>query len=184
MAQASRLASLLFALAATASASLMVRAASPEALTRDASLLRFLEQAHAASERFNNDGDPQPFIDLMAANVSLMGGAGGFERGGEILRRRLQHISGLYRTAPGGARTRVERDYLRIEVHGDVAWSVAIERRYRPTPVLADSLIDALRATTIYHRTDGAWRVVHRHADPLVDAMPGVPASGGGDPAR
>jgi len=34
----------------------------------------------------------------------------------------------------------------------------------KPTPM-------ALRVTHVYRKEDGAWKLVHRHADPLINKM-------------
>jgi ketosteroid isomerase-like protein len=54
-------------------------------------------------------------------------------------------------------------------VSGDLAYTVAIERsevrvagQDKPAPM-------ALRVTHIFRKEDGAWKLVHRHADPLMN---------------
>ena len=54
----------------------------------------------------------------------------------------------------------------------DLAWTVEIET-YRARVGSAQELAPvSLRVTTIFRREDGAWRVVHRHADPITTKRP------------
>jgi len=70
--------------------------------------------------------------------------------------------------------TSYENQIIAAEARGDLAYTVALEHTTAsingaaPTPYV-------LRATTIFRREDGAWKVVHRHGDPL-------PARFGTDP--
>ena len=62
-----------------------------------------------------------------------------------------------------------ENEILAAEARGDLAYIVALEHTTasingaEPTPYI-------LRATTIFRREDGEWKVVHRHGDPLAVA--------------
>jgi ketosteroid isomerase-like protein len=59
--------------------------------------------------------------------------------------------------------TSLEYDIIAAGAGGDLAYLVAIERitaTANGTPTTY-----ALRATTIFRREDGVWRVVHRHGD-------------------
>ncbi len=59
-------------------------------------------------------------------------------------------------------------EVVAAEARGDLAYLVAIEHTTAaiggdpPAPY-------SLRVTTIFRREAGAWKVVHRHADPLPD---------------
>jgi ketosteroid isomerase-like protein len=60
--------------------------------------------------------------------------------------------------------TSYQNEILAAEAFGDLAYIVALEHttasinRAGPTPYV-------LRATTIFRREDGVWKVVHRHGD-------------------
>ena len=66
---------------------------------------------------------------------------------------------------PGPARLEVE--YLALEVSGNMAYVVALERScFRP--VGSDSLRSGYtRATMIFRRESDGWRLRHRHTDHL-----------------
>ena len=64
--------------------------------------------------------------------------------------------------------TSFEIEVVAAGVSGDLAYLVAVEHTTAsiggdpPAPY-------SLRVTTIFRREAGAWKVVHRHADPLLD---------------
>ncbi len=59
-----------------------------------------------------------------------------------------------------------QNEIVAAEARGDLAYTVALEHTTasingaEPAPYV-------LRATTIFRREEGEWRVVHRHGDPL-----------------
>ena len=67
--------------------------------------------------------------------------------------------------------TSYENEIIAAGASGDLAYTVAYEHTTAalhggaPTPYV-------LRVTTVFRREDGAWKVVHRHADPV--ASPGA----------
>lgn len=133
---------------------------------RDSTLRAFLRQFERAHDRFIN-GDARQWrqIASRAPDATIMGGWGGFERGGRQVAGRYDWAASRFRES--GARTRVE--YLSAEVSGDLAYTVSIERsRVRLADADTTATL-ALRATHVFRRENGAWRLVHRHADPLLE---------------
>jgi ketosteroid isomerase-like protein len=54
----------------------------------------------------------------------------------------------------------------------DLGYVLEIER-FRSKIGGGDKLVPfALRVTTIFRREEGAWRIIHRHADPITSARP------------
>jgi ketosteroid isomerase-like protein len=35
-----------------------------------------------------------------------------------------------------------------------------------------DTIVTALRATLVFRREDGRWKIAHRHADPITSTQP------------
>ncbi len=69
------------------------------------------------------------------------------------------------RFTPSGATLRVE--YMALEVHGDIAYDVVQEyATYRPLSA-PGSMAGATRATNVFRREAGEWKLVHRHMDHL-----------------
>ena len=94
-------------------------------------------------------------------------GFGGYgEKGWDAVGARYDWASSEYKG--GGATVKVE--YLSIVVNGDLAFTVGIERQEgarvgdQQNPARR-----ALRATQIFRREGGAWKLLHRHADPLIE---------------
>ena len=55
----------------------------------------------------------------------------------------------------------------------DLAYIVEIER-FEAKVAGADEITPlSLRVTSIFRREDGAWKLLHRHADPITSARPG-----------
>jgi ketosteroid isomerase-like protein len=54
----------------------------------------------------------------------------------------------------------------------ELAYTVEIERCQAKVEGRVDVTPIAVRVTTIFRPEDGAWKVVHRHADPITTAQP------------
>lgn len=67
--------------------------------------------------------------------------------------------------------TSLEYEIIAAGADGDLAYLVAIERMTATANGIPTTY--ALRATTIFRREDGGWRVVHRHGDPHREPSPG-----------
>lgn len=61
-----------------------------------------------------------------------------------------------------------EFEIVAADVVGDMAYTVGYERT--ETSVNGRPRKYALRATQVYRREDGEWKVVHRHADTMPEA--------------
>ena len=135
---------------------------------------RFLHRYEAANTAFVN-GDPSRWLPITAAQdpVSIFGGFGGLgDTGIAAVHQRYLLASTAFR--PSGAR--VDFQYLVKDVRGRLAYTVAIERSNvlyaghdAPQP-------QVLRVTMIFRLEKGAWKIVHRHADTMVDLQLPTPA--------
>jgi ketosteroid isomerase-like protein len=133
----------------------------------DSNVQAFLPQWEAAQSRFVN-GDPT----LWKRNAShrddatVLGAFGGYEKGWNDVGPRYDWASSQFKES--GAKMKVE--YLNTGTSGDLAFTVSIERQEevrlgdqrKPAP-------RALRVTQIFRNEDGAWKLLHRHADPLLE---------------
>ena len=133
----------------------------------DSSFKAFLPQWEAAQVRFIN-GDPT----LWKQNAShrdddtMLGAFGGHEKGWNEVGARLDWASSHFKDS--GAKEKFE--YLNTGVSGDLAFTVAIEHQDDVQMVDQDKPAPrALRVTQIFRKEDGAWKLLHRHADPLVE---------------
>jgi ketosteroid isomerase-like protein len=97
--------------------------------------------------------------------ASIMGGWGAYEQGWDEVGPHYEWA--VQRFLPSGAKVEVE--YLAMKVSGELAYTVAIERstvrlagQEQPAPM-------ALRVTHIFQRENGGWKLLHRHADPMLE---------------
>jgi ketosteroid isomerase-like protein len=58
-------------------------------------------------------------------------------------------------------------ELLTSDVQGDMAYTLGLE--HISTTVDGEPRSFVLRATQVYRREEGAWKVAHRHADTLAD---------------
>jgi ketosteroid isomerase-like protein len=119
---------------------------------------------NAASRAFMN-GDPKPLQTGYShcEDVTIFGGFGGYEHGWkEQVEKRLEWAAARFR---GGVTT---SENISLIVTPELACNVGLEHlRVQLNGVEGTVDID-LRVTTVFRRERGQWKVVHRHADPLV----------------
>ena len=134
-------------------------------MARHTQLASLLEAIAAAFARLIN-GDPKPYLALWshADDVTVMGGFGAFEVGWPGVRQNTKFAAARFRS--GRSRG---IDQLAWGESGDLAYTVWIERaevtvegRQAPAPI-------AIRVTHLYRREDGAWKIIHRHGDPITE---------------
>jgi hypothetical protein len=128
---------------------------------------RFLQRYEAANTAFVN-GDPSPWLSLTAAKdpVSIFGGFGGLGEAGvaEVHQRYLLAATAF---RPSGAK--VDFEYLVKDVQGRLAYTVAIERSDVLYAGRTERQPQILRVTMLFRREHGAWKIIHRHADTMID---------------
>jgi len=96
----------------------------------------------------------------------IVGGFGGLgEAGVAQVRQRYLLAASAFR--PSGAQ--VDFEYLVKDVRGRLAYTVAIERASVLCAGQTARQQHLLRATMIFRFEKGAWKIVHRHADTMVD---------------
>jgi ketosteroid isomerase-like protein len=105
------------------------------------------------------DGDARPILAVWshADDVSSFLGYGGQERGWDQVRQRFEWVARRF----GGGTARSEE--LSIHQSGDLGCTVELE--HRDTEVDGQPTTFTLRVTHLYRREQGAWKVIHRHAD-------------------
>jgi ketosteroid isomerase-like protein len=125
----------------------------------DDSFARARERVRAALAAMGS-GDPAPYTASWAKSddVTLFGAWGPIERGFTRLSDTFRWVGGRFK---GGAL--VPEDVIAFE-SGDLAYTVGFER--------GEVSVDGgprrpmtIRVTHVYRRVEGAWRLVHRHAD-------------------
>jgi hypothetical protein len=141
-----------------------------QAATTDASrgsFERFLQRYEAANTAFVN-GDPSLWLPITAEKdpASIFGGFGGRGEAGvaEVHQRYLLAATAF---RPSGAQ--VDFEYLVKDVRGRLAYTVAIERADVLYAGQTELRQQTLRSTMIFRFDRGSWKIVHRHADTMVD---------------
>ena len=133
-----------------------------------------LERYHMAAGAFAK-GNPGPVKELWSRrdDVTLANPFGPAVRGWEQVSAALEQASSRFRD---GEVTGVES--LARYVTGDLAtiheterWKARVGGREDVTPF-------DLRVTSTFRREDNAWKLVHRHADPITTPHPDGPLRG------
>ena len=138
--------------------------------TADSSFRAFLPQWEKAQTRFIN-GDPALWKQNASHrdDATIFGAFGGHEKGWKEVGARNDWASSQFKDS--GATQKIE--YLNTGVSGDLAFTVTVERQEGVRRADQDKAAPrALRVTQIFRREDGAWKLLHRHADPLVERLP------------
>jgi ketosteroid isomerase-like protein len=131
-------------------------------------LTKFIEQDHLALDAFVK-GDPEPLKNLYSRRDDVVIAnpfgppAKGWEKAAETMDRAATNFR-------DGEATGFQR--ISEYATADLGYVLEIER-FRSKIGGGDKLVPcALRVTTIFRREEGAWRIIHRHADPITSARP------------
>jgi ketosteroid isomerase-like protein len=122
-----------------------------------------IEESHRALSAIVK-GDVEPFLTLYSPrdDVTLGNPFGPFVRGSQAVAERGALAASRYRDGEIVGFEPVAR-----HVVDGLACVVEVER-FRAKVGGADDLAEvALRVTSVFRLEDGAWRLVHRHADPI-----------------
>jgi SnoaL-like domain len=128
---------------------------------------RFLRRYEDANTAFVN-GDPTLWLSLAADvdPVSIFGGFGGLgEAGIEVVHQRYLLAATAFR--PSGAV--VSFEYLAKDVRGRLAYTVSIERAQVLYAGHTERQQQILRSTMLFRFDRGGWKIIHRHADTMID---------------
>lgn len=129
---------------------------------------RAIETSHLALDAFVK-GDPRPLKAIYSTRdeVSLANPFGPPVLGLRQVAETMDRAAAYYRD---GRATGFERiaEYLTAEL----ACIVEVER-YESKVGGGDEIVPiSLRVTTVFRPEDGAWKIVHRHADPITAGRP------------
>jgi ketosteroid isomerase-like protein len=128
--------------------------------TREAELREFIGRCHEALTH-QSQGRPEPFLELWshADDVSVMAAVGGYEVGFEKVSALLSWASTVQSFESWSAES------IATAVGPDLALSVELE--HYGQHVEGENKEMTLRATQVYRREEGEWRIIHRHGDVL-----------------
>ncbi|MDQ6603601.1 MAG: hypothetical protein M3Z19_12835 [Chloroflexota bacterium] len=116
----------------------------------------------ATAAFFNGDDGPWKAQASHTNDITMFGGYGGSEQGWEAVENRYTWAA--TRNAEGSVRS----DIIACHITPEMAYTVAIERGdVRPSGG-EQFAPKTLRVTEIFRREGTDWKLIHRHADPLV----------------
>jgi ketosteroid isomerase-like protein len=127
-----------------------------------------LEQYHLALDEIVK-GSPDGYKRVYSHqdDVTLANPFGPPARGWDEVAKTLERAASQFRDGEATGFENVAK-YITPEL----AYTVEIERSQTKVEGREDVSPIALRVTTIFRPEDGAWKVVHRHADPITTAQP------------
>ena len=127
-----------------------------------------IEQSHLACGEFVK-GNPEPLKSIYSHrdDVSLANPFGPAMRGWRQAAETMERAAANYRDGEVIAFENVAK-YLTP----DLAYIVEVERYNARIGGSDDTVPVALRVTSIFRPEDGVWKLVHRHADPIIAERP------------
>jgi ketosteroid isomerase-like protein len=127
-----------------------------------------IEQNHQALDEFAR-GDHEPLGRLWSQrdDVTLGNPFGPFVTGFPHVMETMARAAANYREGRA-----VGFDLVAKDVTPDLAYLVEVERLSAKMGGREEVSRVSLRVTSIFRREDGAWRLVHRHADPITASRP------------
>src|ERR671916_3519536 len=114
-------------------------------------------------------GNPEPAQKLFShrEDVTLANPFGPPVRGWDEVAPTLERAASHYRDGEATGFENVAKN-----ITPELAYTVEIERCQAKVEGRDDVTPIAVRVTTIFRPEEGAWKVVHRHADPITTAQP------------
>ncbi len=126
-------------------------------------------QVQAAIVQFIQ-GEPDEYKACwsQSEDVTIMGAWGAYERGWQEVGPRLDWAAARF---AGG---RVSFELVALGESGDGAYSIWLEKNMSRLVGQQEAQPFVLRVTHLYRREAGRWKVIHRHADPIIDKIEAV----------
>lgn len=126
----------------------------------DATFTAFCE----AQDRFvSGDAAPMKALWSRGDDATVFGGFGGVERSWSELEPRLDWAASEFSDGQSTS------ELITTVIGTDMAYIVSIERTTARIAQAVEKAKLDLRVTQIFRREGAAWRLVHRHADTLVE---------------
>jgi ketosteroid isomerase-like protein len=125
-----------------------------------------VEQQHQALDAFaRGNAEPAEKLWSQRDDITLGNPFGPFVSGSDQVLQAMRRAASFYRDGKA-----VGFDLIANEVTADLAYLVEVERLSTKMGGRDDFTTVDLRVTGIFRNEDGAWRLVHRHADPITSA--------------
>ena len=125
-----------------------------------------LQRSHDAIDEFTKGNNkPLEMLYSQRDDVTLGNPFGPFVRGFEEVAMTMRRAASFYR---GGEA--IGFDLVAKVVTPELAFVAEVERVRAQVGGRQDVTSVSLRVTSIFRNEDGAWKLVHRHADPITSA--------------
>ncbi len=126
------------------------------------------EQFQQAGNEFHK-GNPEPMLKMwtQSEDASLAGPFGPVILGWDRIAENERRVSSIIRDGEP-----IDYEIVAKVVTPDLAFIVENERSRAKFGGSQDFVTPALRATIIFRKEDGVWKIVRRHADPILSPQP------------
>lgn len=126
-----------------------------------------IERTHLALKEFYR-GNPLPYKKLFSPqnDISLAGAFGGVSSGLNEVTKHLTTRASFFK----GGRSVSFESVAKFSA-GELGYTFEVEHFEARVGDTKKTIRVALRATTIFRREDGTWKVVHRIGDPMVSMI-------------
>ncbi len=110
------------------------------------------------------EGDPAPYLACWSHtdDVTIFGGWGAYEKGWEEVGPRMEWAAARFHGA------HMSTQILAMGQSGDLAYAIYFEKGEARIGDADEFHPLVLRVTVIYRREAGTWKIIHRHADPIL----------------
>jgi len=127
---------------------------------------RFMREREAASQAYVQ-GDPEPLSRIVAQSspATFFPPTGGSTQGTEEVASRYTRDAAVFERGSSFA-----FDILQMAASDGVAYWTGYMRGHARMRGKPDPIPMSLRVTEVFRREGGAWKMVHRHADPLAES--------------
>jgi ketosteroid isomerase-like protein len=124
---------------------------------------QFMRQRQQASHAYMN-GDASLFGEIIAGQppITFFKPQGGAYQGAEAISSFEQGAAAFERSSDD------EFEILHMAASDDLAYWVGLQRSMTYLRGRTEAVQFHVRVTELFRREDGAWKLIHRHADPLV----------------
>ena len=123
------------------------------------------ERQQVAAAYVSGDAVPLGRIVAQQSPASFMSPGGGVVKGTQAVWSRYEQDAGRFEP---GSTTSLE--IIDMAAGDTVAYWTGIQQAQARMKGQAEAMANKLRVTEVFRREGDSWKLVHRHADPLVEA--------------
>ncbi|MGB7193896.1 MAG: nuclear transport factor 2 family protein [Collimonas pratensis] len=122
---------------------------------------QFMKQREEVAQSYvNGDAEPLARISTLLNPATFFGPAGSYEQGARKVLATNEHAAAQFQK---GSNSRFE--IFHMAMSGDLAYWVGIQHAEVRMKDRAAAVSMSLRISELFRLEDGAWKLMHRHAD-------------------